>query len=584
MKKMKKIFAVILSLAMLLGMSVTTFAATPSANDQVDVKITGINNGAHVTLYRIAEGVYGKNGATGFIEYKWVDGTEFANPDVPTADEINLIAQGINAGTIEAPVVNQYTMQPSDGGEYVYKAKAGAYIAIISGSDDDDSVYNPILLTASYGDANAENGTLSGGNINAYSRYLGTQAVAKKSDPAFDKSITGATEDTATDGKKIATGSVGQVLTYTLDVTIPSYPSNAKNKTFFISDTMVTGLTFDYSTLEVLIEGQTVTRDGNSFKLGDKVIAEAAETENGFNLNFTYDNLISNPDTGAIYVPTVTYKAIINSSAVVGVDGNPNDATLYYAKKPNEGESWDTPNEKPNGDKAQGVNTLEDKEIVYTYQLAFLKTGEGDDKDKLAGARFGIYTSEACEEKDLIDTVTTNESGLAISTRVGAGTYYVKEIWAPDGYSLNDKVYEVEASWVTATTTTNSATEIREYVTDPEESEDGVQVGWIKDGVFYNYENKPEGTDNVDVFPAYTKTATTTSSSVTDVKVNGSGTVTAIKELGGTSNVDSVPNTKLASLPSTGGIGTTIFTIGGCAIMIIAAGLFFASRRKSDAK
>ncbi|MDY4668892.1 MAG: SpaH/EbpB family LPXTG-anchored major pilin [Oliverpabstia sp.] len=40
-------------------------------------------------------------------------------------------------------------------------------------------------------------------------------------------------------------------------------------------------------------------------------------------------------------------------------------------------------------------------------------------------------------------------------------------------------------------------------------------------------------------------------------------------------------NTKLSSLPSTGGIGTTIFTIGGCVIMIAAAGLFFASRRKT---
>ena len=40
--------------------------------------------------------------------------------------------------------------------------------------------------------------------------------------------------------------------------------------------------------------------------------------------------------------------------------------------------------------------------------------------------------------------------------------------------------------------------------------------------------------------------------------------------------------TKLSELPSTGGIGTTIFTIGGCAIMILAAGLFFASRRKES--
>ena len=43
---------------------------------------------------------------------------------------------------------------------------------------------------------------------------------------------------------------------------------------------------------------------------------------------------------------------------------------------------------------------------------------------------------------------------------------------------------------------------------------------------------------------------------------------------------NNITNTKLAELPGTGGIGTTIFTIGGCVIMIAAAGLYFASRRK----
>jgi LPXTG-motif cell wall-anchored protein len=52
-------------------------------------------------------------------------------------------------------------------------------------------------------------------------------------------------------------------------------------------------------------------------------------------------------------------------------------------------------------------------------------------------------------------------------------------------------------------------------------------------------------------------------------------------EQGGAVDETQINNTKLSSLPSTGGIGTTIFTIGGCLIMIIAAGLFFATRRKS---
>ena len=44
----------------------------------------------------------------------------------------------------------------------------------------------------------------------------------------------------------------------------------------------------------------------------------------------------------------------------------------------------------------------------------------------------------------------------------------------------------------------------------------------------------------------------------------------------------SMTDTKLSALPSTGGIGTTIFTIAGCLIMIAAAGLFFASRKKTN--
>ena len=41
-------------------------------------------------------------------------------------------------------------------------------------------------------------------------------------------------------------------------------------------------------------------------------------------------------------------------------------------------------------------------------------------------------------------------------------------------------------------------------------------------------------------------------------------------------------DTKLIALPSTGGIGTTIFTVAGCGIMIAAAGFFFATRKKEE--
>ena len=63
---------------------------------------------------------------------------------------------------------------------------------------------------------------------------------------------------------------------------------------------------------------------------------------------------------------------------------------------------------------------------------------------------------------------------------------------------------------------------------------------------------------------------------------NKAFTITANEEKEVTEDAGEFVNTKLSALPATGGIGTTIFTIVGCGIMIAAAGLFFASRRKEN--
>ncbi len=67
--------------------------------------------------------------------------------------------------------------------------------------------------------------------------------------------------------------------------------------------------------------------------------------------------------------------------------------------------------------------------------------------------------------------------------------------------------------------------------------------------------------------------------------INADGTETVTITENNTESVTmptSLKDTKLSALPGTGGIGTTIFTIGGCLIMIIAAALFFASRKKQQ--
>lgn len=71
---------------------------------------------------------------------------------------------------------------------------------------------------------------------------------------------------------------------------------------------------------------------------------------------------------------------------------------------------------------------------------------DGNGNYTLEGAKFGVYTDESCSEESMVDTLTTDESGNAESKDLAYGTYYIKELEAPEGYELNETVYKVEAT------------------------------------------------------------------------------------------------------------------------------------------
>ena len=250
--------------AMIMGTTTTAFAANgrPEDSDTAIVTITDLSGNPTVTLYQIADVEYGPGGVE-FVDYEWADGItegEDITPEAPTATEINAIAQGIlNSDVI--PFGTPMTTQKA-GDTFTATVSAGAYIAIITGATD-DTIYNPILLTATYG-TEGNPGNLVGGNISANSSYLyGSTAIAKSTTPDIDKEIT---DGTAADGDR-ETASVGDVISYELTPTIPNYPSNATNKTFYVTDSLSGGLTFDYDSLAANISGVTVTRSGNNFLL-----------------------------------------------------------------------------------------------------------------------------------------------------------------------------------------------------------------------------------------------------------------------------------------------------------------------------
>ncbi len=68
-----------------------------------------------------------------------------------------------------------------------------------------------------------------------------------------------------------------------------------------------------------------------------------------------------------------------------------------------------------------------------------LKITKVDDKDTpIANVKFNILD----ESKNVVDTIVTNESGIAVSKELTPGTYYYKEIAVPDGYIMDSNEYE----------------------------------------------------------------------------------------------------------------------------------------------
>ena len=92
MKMMKKVLALSTAAAMLFGMSVTAFAATPTEGDATTATVINVEYDATVMAYQIVEADYNTSGFIGYSDVEEVD-TMIANTLAPTANELAAIAK-----------------------------------------------------------------------------------------------------------------------------------------------------------------------------------------------------------------------------------------------------------------------------------------------------------------------------------------------------------------------------------------------------------------------------------------------------------------------------------------------------------
>ena len=142
---------------------------------------------------------------------------------------------------------------------------------------------------------------------------------------------------------------------------------------------------------------------------------------------------------------TVTYTAHLNENAYVntgnGQTENKNEVQLQYSNN-------------PKNSSYRGV-TPKDEVCVYTYQLNNTKRAEKEDGTPLPGAVFQLYSDKDCTQevklykvgniyfpikdatdkaKDAVQMISGQDGQFNVKG-LDAGTYYLKEITPPSGYS-----------------------------------------------------------------------------------------------------------------------------------------------------
>ena len=504
MKKMRKIFAVLLTLAMVLAMSIPTFAAGIGGTTTITVK-----HAQDATL-KYAQVVVADqtNSVTG---WKFVDGyaSIFENAfNVTSEDEaikklialgqleinpnINAVSGNINNGEVNkvklgeqlANALGNITLSGaeykanSDAYQLTNAATAGLYVITASKTGH---TYNPMMAYVAF-DKSKTDGSL-----------LETVVEAKGSEDQIRKQIVAV--DGSDQNDSVMTG---DVIPYKVTVSYPYYPANAKNKEFKVTDT-VENATFNKN-VSITVAGNTL--DESKYN----ITYNSDDTPTIMTITFNYDSSLAGKEV------------VINYSAAVGdiKDGK----------------------QVKNGAKSESNGKYTIAEVISgSAKFTLVKVDKTDKNNKkyLEGAEFTLYVKaddgdvefEGVDGKfKSAEVKTTGDDGKLTFKGLDVDkTYYVVETKAPAGYSIDkNPILLTGATKATASETTTV-------------TENGIDI-----------------------------TKVTTTTTVTDYTNN---------------NVE-IPNTKLNALPSTGGIGTTIFTIAGCLIMVTAAGLFFASRKRTN--
>ena len=393
MKTMRKLFTVLLALAMTLALAVPAFAA-----DTGSITITNPQGDHTYTAYKIFDVTYsGENYSYTISNADPAFSAVKAYADV-TANGLKL-TQVANTGKYN--VSTDTSFSAASFAKYL-KAHADSLGAGTKFAADGTTM-KAAGLELGYYFVDGTSGTVC-------------ELVTAKDVTIRDKNEAPQIEKSVDDAD--GTVEVGQVLTYTIKGKVPSTKGYTEF-TYQVTDTMTKGLTFN-NDVKVTIGGTDVTHDANT---------TITNSENGFVASVNMMKYQDQIDAPVL----ITYTATVNENAIQRNEET-NTATLKYSNNPADKNSF--------GNSSVEVN-------VFSFNIVINKYATGNESTKLEGAKFVLKNAEgkyykydaATKAVTWVDTkaeateVTTDDKGVARFDGLQAGTYYLEETAAPAGYN-----------------------------------------------------------------------------------------------------------------------------------------------------
>lgn len=153
-------------------------------------------------------------------------------------------------------------------------------------------------------------------------------------------------------------------------------------------------------------------------------------------LSYTYAKYALHNNSQANYafygLPNSTKNHLINkANQMQAMGGIPSGYAVYYFNT--------SYNHQPMAFQVNNVATLSLRKSSSNTDIT-----NGNSCYSLANAKYGVYRNAACTSQ--VSTFTTNANGTSNSINLEPGTYYVKEISAPEGYYIDNTVKTVSLS------------------------------------------------------------------------------------------------------------------------------------------